>query len=282
MARIRNIKPEFFTSEAVSALPLRARLTWIGLWVHCDNHGRARDNVRIIKGAVWPLDDVSLKDIEEDLATLADHGRIVRYEVDGKRYLEVTNWGEHQYGAFKDNPKYPDPNDGVCLNSDGSKPDSHSSGDEFGANPVDNSAEAPENGPSPASPQESKPSPNKSRHDVDKSGPIQGLGVKGQGGGTREADAHADPRPHDRCPKHRDVDNPPNCIPCRDAREAAEQWDDAEITRAEAIARDIEQAKADPRQRCEHGHDGGRFRHPRTGLSATCALCRRTQQREAS
>jgi hypothetical protein len=109
MARIRNIKPEFFTSEAVSELPLRARLTWIGLWTHCDNHGRARDNVKLIKAAVWPLDDVSLKDIEDDLTTLAEHQRIVRYEVDGKRYLVITNWSEHQYGAFKGDPKHPGP-----------------------------------------------------------------------------------------------------------------------------------------------------------------------------
>lgn len=96
MPRIRSIKPGFFTSEDVSRLPLRARLTWIGLWTHCDDQGRAKDNVKLIKAAVWPLDPVTLRDIEEDLATLAAHGRIVRYEVDGRRYLAVTNWSDHQ------------------------------------------------------------------------------------------------------------------------------------------------------------------------------------------
>ncbi|WP_433225494.1 hypothetical protein [Actinomadura formosensis] len=96
MARIRSIKPGFFASEDVSALPLRARLTWIGLWTHCDDKGRTKDNVKLIKAAVWPLDDVSLRDIEDDLTTLAGHGRIVRYEVAGQRYLAITNWGDHQ------------------------------------------------------------------------------------------------------------------------------------------------------------------------------------------
>lgn len=96
MARIRTIKPSFFRSEDVSALPLRARLTWIGLWTQCDDQGRAKDNTKLIKADVWPLDPVSLADIEEDLITLADHGRIVRYEVDGKRFLAVVNWDEHQ------------------------------------------------------------------------------------------------------------------------------------------------------------------------------------------
>lgn len=91
MPRIRSIKPSFFLSEDVAALPLRARLLWIGLWTHCDDAGRAKDNARLIKGAVWPLDNVTLADIEDDLATLADHGRIVRYEVD-----EQAVPGDHQ------------------------------------------------------------------------------------------------------------------------------------------------------------------------------------------
>lgn len=96
MARIRTIKPDFFTSEDVSALPLRARLTWIGLWTHCDDHGRTKDVVRLIKAAIWPLDDVSLSDVEQDLITLAGHGRIVRYSVDGRAYLAIVNWHVHQ------------------------------------------------------------------------------------------------------------------------------------------------------------------------------------------
>jgi hypothetical protein len=96
MPRIRTIKPSFFRSEDVSALPLRARLTWIGLWTQCDDSGRAKDNARLIKADIWPLDGVTLRDIEEDLETLAAHGRIVRYEVDGRRYLEIVNWGDHQ------------------------------------------------------------------------------------------------------------------------------------------------------------------------------------------
>lgn len=291
MARIRNIKPEFFTSEAVSALPLRARLTWIGLWTHCDNHGRARDNVKLIKAAVWPLDNVSLRDIEEDLATLAEQGRIVRYEVDGKRYLEVTNWGEHQYGAFKGPAKCPGPDGAVRLNSDGSKPGLDESGRPTTADPVDNPGESAELPVSPAIPHESKPGLDESRHDLDESTGIQVSGVRCQGRGTREGADPSTPtpskslegtRPADRCPRHLHDEHPPPCGPCADARRAAEQWDTAETERAAQIARDIEHACADPRMRCEHGADGGKFLHPITGKSATCAICRRRAEREAS
>lgn len=121
MARIRSIKPDFFTSEDVSALPLRARLTWIGLWTHCDDHGRTKDNVKLIKAAVWPLDDVSLKDIEEDLGTLADRTRIVRYTVDDRAYLAVVNWHDHQAIPKPSKPRCPPPLvpvDGVCSHGD--------------------------------------------------------------------------------------------------------------------------------------------------------------------
>lgn len=96
MPRIRSIKPSFFQSDDVSALPLRARLTWIGLWTHCDDAGRTKDHARLIKAAIWPLDNVTLADIEEDLSTLADQGRIVRYEAAGQRYLAIVNWDDHQ------------------------------------------------------------------------------------------------------------------------------------------------------------------------------------------
>lgn len=111
MARIRSIKPGFFTSEDVSELPLRARLTWIGLWTHCDDQGRAKDNTRLIKAALWALDDVSLKDVEEDLTVLANCGRIVRYQVGGQNYLAVTNWAAHQHPNKPQKSTLPPPPD---------------------------------------------------------------------------------------------------------------------------------------------------------------------------
>src|SRR5881396_1271344 len=96
MPRIRTIKPDFFTSDTVSALPLRARLTWIGLWTHCDDYGRCRDNVRLVKAAVWPLDNVSLRDVADDLDELEKANVVFRYTVKDKSYIQVTNWAEHQ------------------------------------------------------------------------------------------------------------------------------------------------------------------------------------------
>jgi hypothetical protein len=117
MPRIRTIKPSFFQSDDVSVLPLRARLTWIGLWTQCDDQGRTKDHVKLIKAAIWPLDNVSLADIEEDLTELANRGRIVRYAVGDQHYLEVTNWSEHQAIQKKTPSRIPPPPNSVSKHS---------------------------------------------------------------------------------------------------------------------------------------------------------------------
>lgn len=98
MGRIRQIKPEFWTSLSIAALSLEARLLFIGLWNHADDEGRCVDDPRLIKAAVFPLDDsVSPHEVSVRLHELSDAGRIRRYEVAGKGYVEVVNWAEHQY-----------------------------------------------------------------------------------------------------------------------------------------------------------------------------------------
>ena len=97
MARIRTIKPSFFTSTTVAELPIEVRLTFIGLWTHVDDEGRAVDDPRLVKAAIWPLDDRrNATAIEKDLAILAKRGLIERYTHDGHRYLRVRTWKEHQ------------------------------------------------------------------------------------------------------------------------------------------------------------------------------------------
>lgn len=96
MARIRSIKPEFFTSLTVADLTPEQRLTFIGLWTHADDEGRCVDDARLIKAAIWPLDDRTAADIEQDLGALSESSLILRYTLNRKRYLAVRGWAEHQ------------------------------------------------------------------------------------------------------------------------------------------------------------------------------------------
>jgi hypothetical protein len=110
VARIRTIKPEFFRNEEVAGLSYRARLTWIGLWTYADDEGRGKDNARIIKGDLWPLEDsVTHIEVEADLVELAHHKRITRYVVNGEKLLYVNKWHEHQRIAKPSASKLPPP-----------------------------------------------------------------------------------------------------------------------------------------------------------------------------
>lgn len=98
MARIRTIKPEFFTSETIAGLPVPARLTFIGLWTEADDYGNLLDNPRLLKGHIWPLDDdMTPTDMSLHIQVLVDAGLIDRYhDTDGKKLLHIRSWDEHQ------------------------------------------------------------------------------------------------------------------------------------------------------------------------------------------
>lgn len=118
LARIRTIKPDFFTSLTIADLSLPARLTFIGLWTTVDDDGRAVDDSRLVKAAVWPLDDRTVVDVASDLDELAmverpdgARGLIIRYEIGGRRYLCIRNWREHQRIDKPTKSKLPAPPD---------------------------------------------------------------------------------------------------------------------------------------------------------------------------
>lgn len=109
--RIRTIKPGFFRSHDVSKLSYRARLTWVGLWTYVDDEGRGLDDARIIKGDLWTLEDeVTWREVEEDLMELSLSGHVVRYEVNGRRFLMIPKWLDHQVISRPSKSKFPAPN----------------------------------------------------------------------------------------------------------------------------------------------------------------------------
>lgn len=97
MARIRSIKPEIRRSPTVCSWPYPVRWTFAGLPGYCDDEGRALDDVRLIKAELYPIDDdMTARKIEQHLIAIATNGPLCRYEVDGKKYLHLTSFGEHQ------------------------------------------------------------------------------------------------------------------------------------------------------------------------------------------
>ena len=109
MARIRSVKPEFFTSLDTADLSIPARFLFIGLWTYADDEGRGIADPRLVKADLHPLDDqVSSQDIAALLDELEANRRIERYEVDGRPLFQVVNW-HHQKIDRRTPSKYPAP-----------------------------------------------------------------------------------------------------------------------------------------------------------------------------
>lgn len=97
MARIRTIKPDAFTSESLSSVSIPARWTFAGLWTYLDDDGRGRADTRLIKAALYPLDDeIQVDDIEDHLSQLEQIGAVCRYEANGRLYLHAPKFTRHQ------------------------------------------------------------------------------------------------------------------------------------------------------------------------------------------
>lgn len=127
MARIRTIKPEFFTSLDIVRHDLLTRLVYVGLWTHCDDYGRCAYDPRLVKAALFPLDDdITPEDLRKSLESLHDASQVLIYDHHGRAYLQVTAWEEHQRVSHpgKDKlPAYDDP-DSVLRQSSGDSPES--------------------------------------------------------------------------------------------------------------------------------------------------------------
>lgn len=93
MARIRTIKPEFFTSEDIVSLTPLARVFYIALWCEADREGRMDWKVGTLKMRYLPGDNC---DIGALAGELINAGLIVLYEVNGKTYAEIPTFKTHQ------------------------------------------------------------------------------------------------------------------------------------------------------------------------------------------
>lgn len=91
MARIRTIKPEFFTSEDVVSLTPLARLLYVALWCEADREGRFSWKPATFKLRYFPADNCDIKALCDELIAA---GLVVLYG-DGLAY--IPTFGKHQH-----------------------------------------------------------------------------------------------------------------------------------------------------------------------------------------
>jgi len=93
MARIRCIKPEFFSSEDITSLTPLSRLFYVSLWCESDRVGRLEWKPGTFKLRYFPADSCDILAMGKELS---DAGLIVIYEAEGKTYAEIPTFEEHQ------------------------------------------------------------------------------------------------------------------------------------------------------------------------------------------
>ncbi len=96
MARIRTIKPEFFTSEQIVECSASARLLFVGLWCFSDDGGVHPASVKRIKMEVFPGDDISAEQVQGLIDELIRAKLIAEFEAGGESYWCVLGWKNHQ------------------------------------------------------------------------------------------------------------------------------------------------------------------------------------------
>lgn len=109
MARIRTIKPEFWTSEQVVMCSYRARLLFIGMLCFCDDNGVHQKSYMRLKMEVLPGDNCTIDDIRVAINELIKANLIMEYEIDQKEFWLVTGFKQHQK-IDKPTYKFPLPN----------------------------------------------------------------------------------------------------------------------------------------------------------------------------
>ena len=107
MARIRTIKPEFWTDEQIMELSPHARLCFVGMWSFCDDSGVHPASAKTLKAEIFPCDDVSASDVLGMVSEMIAQGLVEWYEVEGKAYWIVLGW--HHQKIDQPTYKYPLP-----------------------------------------------------------------------------------------------------------------------------------------------------------------------------
>lgn len=105
MARIRTIKPEFWVDEKIGECSTNARLLFIASWSFADDKGSLERSAKQLKAQAFPYDAI---DCEPLVRELLKAGLLIEYAGnDGKKYLHVNHFSEHQRIDKPGKPRVP-------------------------------------------------------------------------------------------------------------------------------------------------------------------------------
>jgi hypothetical protein len=92
MARIRAIHARATQDDDFASLPMDARLLWAYLPCYADRQGRLEDRPLVLKGSVFPTDNV----VGSMLDAFQERGWIIRYQAGGKKLIQIVSFLDYQ------------------------------------------------------------------------------------------------------------------------------------------------------------------------------------------
>ncbi|EAS0269328.1 hypothetical protein E7939_21795 [Salmonella enterica] len=111
MARIRAIKPEFWSSPNHPSDPW-ARLLYIAMWNWADDAGVGTANLRELAGFAFPNDDqIDVGAMRRLCADIVAHYGAQFYTVAGRPYYAIPTWRDHQKFDSRRTGKHPGPDE---------------------------------------------------------------------------------------------------------------------------------------------------------------------------
>jgi len=93
MARIRTVKPEFWTDERLTECSLSARLMFIGMLNFADDNGNLAYSAKRLKMQIFPADMIDTQPLLNELLT---HGVLIEYSVSGEKFINIKGFRKHQ------------------------------------------------------------------------------------------------------------------------------------------------------------------------------------------
>lgn len=113
----RILKESICTSDSIDRLSWFEEVVFYRLIVNCDDYGRFDGRVALIKNKLFPLkESVTFTAVENAINKLATVGLVTLYEYEGRQYLQLPTWNEHQSIRAK-RSKFPSP-DGCVKSSE--------------------------------------------------------------------------------------------------------------------------------------------------------------------
>lgn len=109
MSKKRIIHSTMRRSQDFVALDWMARDLWHGMIVVADDQGRLVGLPASVRSEVWPLDDVSLAEVEGAIENLVGQGMIAVYQVENKVIIQIVNWWIYQKKQWAMPSDYPPP-----------------------------------------------------------------------------------------------------------------------------------------------------------------------------